>query len=119
NAFMDALAHERRLRGLPSLSINWGAWDVAGMAAALGVRDQRRWVEQGLSAMSPDEGVAALQQLLGSARTQVTVLSMDWRRYREQFAHASVPAFLSRVAEDPATRDEIASPRRAAWLRVE
>ena len=53
NAFMDALAHLRRSQGLPALSINWGAWSVSGMAAALDERDQRRWAERGLVAMSP------------------------------------------------------------------
>src|SRR6185503_10282128 len=27
NAFMDSLAHYRRAKGLPALSINWGAWE--------------------------------------------------------------------------------------------
>ena len=35
NAFLDALAHHRRAIGRPALSINWGAWDEAGMAARL------------------------------------------------------------------------------------
>jgi NAD(P)-dependent dehydrogenase (short-subunit alcohol dehydrogenase family) len=33
NAFMDALAHERRAAGLAATSINWGPWRDAGMAA--------------------------------------------------------------------------------------
>jgi len=119
NAFMDALAHERRRQGLPALSINWGAWKTAGMAAALDARDQRRWAEKGLSAMEPEAGLGALQQLLGSVHTQVAVLPMDWRRYREQFAGASVPPFLSRVADDRETPAETVASRRPRRLRLE
>ena len=34
NAFLDGLAHYRSGRDLPALSLNWGAWAGAGMAAA-------------------------------------------------------------------------------------
>ena len=33
NSFLDALAHQRRALGLPSLTINWGPWDAVGMVA--------------------------------------------------------------------------------------
>ncbi|NJK63157.1 MAG: SDR family NAD(P)-dependent oxidoreductase, partial [Synechococcaceae cyanobacterium SM2_3_1] len=35
NAFMDGLSSYRHQQGLASLSINWGAWSTAGMAANL------------------------------------------------------------------------------------
>ncbi|HWE31640.1 MAG TPA: KR domain-containing protein, partial [Polyangia bacterium] len=35
NAYLDAFAHERRLRtGQPTIAIDWGAWEEVGMAAA-------------------------------------------------------------------------------------
>ena len=89
------------------------------MAASLDARDQRRWAGQGLTPMPPHEGVAALQDLLDSGHTQVAVLAMDWRRYREQFVKASMPPFLSRLAADPETAGEASRSPRAAWLRIE
>src|SRR5690606_5224777 len=37
NAFLDLLARERRTRGLPGLSINWGPWAEVGAAAGRGI----------------------------------------------------------------------------------
>ncbi len=40
NAFLDALAHQRSMRNLPALSVNWGAWQEVGMAVRHGTLDR-------------------------------------------------------------------------------
>ena len=55
NAFEDALAHYRRLRGKPAVSINWGAWSE-GLASRGGMERRR---EMGITSMSPEEGTRA------------------------------------------------------------
>src|SRR5262249_9402991 len=42
NAFLDALAHRRRLLGLHGLSVNWGSWAAGGMTARLSDSAERR-----------------------------------------------------------------------------
>ena len=64
NAFLDALAHHRRAAGLPALSVNWGAWAEVGAAAR---EDRERRIQlQGVGAMTPAEGIAALEAALES-----------------------------------------------------
>ncbi|HZP49267.1 MAG TPA: type I polyketide synthase [Vicinamibacterales bacterium] len=116
NAFMDALAHERRRCGLAALSVNWGAWAAGGMATNLEARDRQRWVEQGLAPIEPEQALDALEALVGSPRAQAAVMSMDWARYRTQFAGA-LPAFLTLVATAPVARDDAAPGRARGWLR--
>ncbi len=70
------------------------------MAAALDERDRKRWAEMGMGAMSPAEGIEALQALLGSTSTQAAVLPMDWRRHRDQAGAGGPTPFLSLMGGD-------------------
>jgi NADPH:quinone reductase-like Zn-dependent oxidoreductase len=97
NAFLDLLARERRSRGLPGLAINWGAWDDVGAAADRGVGE--RLTAQGMGALSPNQGLAALERLLGQPQAQVAVLPIHWRRYLERVGQGATPAFLAQLAD--------------------
>ncbi|MBI4995373.1 MAG: SDR family NAD(P)-dependent oxidoreductase [Rhodocyclales bacterium] len=102
NAFLDLLARERHSRGLPGLSINWGAWTEVGAAVDRGVAE--RVDAMGLGAVTPAQGLQALERLLGQDRAQVAVLPADWRRYFAQARYVDhagkpcVPAFLADLA---------------------
>lgn len=85
NSFLDSLAYYRQAQGLPALSINWGPWAEIGMAAELGNQNQRRWAEQGLRMIAPEQGVQILQKLLGQEIPQVAVLPIDWSNFGQHF----------------------------------
>ncbi len=81
NAFMDGLAHHRKAKGLPALSIDWGAWAEAGMAARLAKKDAERWTDRGLRLIQLDEGMAKLGEMLVSSRAQIVAAPIDWSRF--------------------------------------
>jgi myxalamid-type polyketide synthase MxaE and MxaD len=94
SAFLDALAHHRRALGLPAVSINWGPWAQVGLAATQSNRGQRV-AGQGVTNLSPEQGLEALGRLMKSSAAQVGVVSVDLRQWREFFPTVADSPFLS------------------------
>jgi phthiocerol/phenolphthiocerol synthesis type-I polyketide synthase D len=80
NAWLDALMTWRRASGLPATAINWGQWSDVGMSHAL--------TYSVLDPITPDEGVEALEALVGGPMTRVGV-----GRLRLDRAIAATPEF--------------------------
>jgi NADPH:quinone reductase-like Zn-dependent oxidoreductase/acyl carrier protein len=99
NAFLDGLAHYRRARGLPALSINWGAWSDIGAAAARNVA--QRIGTRGVGELSVDEGLGALERLLGQSTAQVGVIRADWPRVAASLESVIDLPFLERLLSAP------------------
>jgi acyl transferase domain-containing protein/aryl carrier-like protein len=122
NAFLDALAHHRRLGGQQAVSVNWGMWGDAGMATAFSSELTSRLAERGMGIISLKQGLDALDVLLREAPPQVAVLPVDWDKWRVHapgyanapiFSRLQVPREPSRVAT-MARRDLVADLRRAS-----
>ncbi|MGW1909155.1 beta-ketoacyl synthase N-terminal-like domain-containing protein, partial [Streptomyces cinnamoneus] len=61
NAFLDALALQRRAEGLPAQSLAWGLWaQDGGMTGGLSEADVSRMTRAGLRPLSETEGLALL-----------------------------------------------------------
>jgi acyl carrier protein len=77
NAFLDALAHLRRAKGLPAISINWGALSGVGMVAAH--RDVKEYFNRvGVGSFSPKQALALLERILVWNPIQIGAAIFDW-----------------------------------------
>ena len=77
NAFLDGLAQYRRARGLPSLTINWGAILGAGFVE----RNQKTadmLVRLGFGSFQKDEALRVLDRLLVADAPNVVAARVDW-----------------------------------------
>jgi len=110
NAFLDSLAHYRRARGLPALTINWGYLSEVGWVARQPAV-AARLAAQGVGSFTPGEALALLERLLRGESTQVGVMRIDWPRWAEAGgASATSPRFASLVQET--VTEEEGSPGR-------
>ena len=100
NAGLDALAHHRKLLGLPGLSINWGPWSEVGMAARMRASEQKRLSDQGLGMIPPSKGVEALEIAMTQNLAQVGILPVSWRAFAKQFPGGEKPSFFAEISED-------------------
>jgi len=126
NAFMDGLAHYRRSIGLPGLSINWGPWAEAGMAATLTKRDQQRIAEQGLSSIAPEQGLQILGELLQKRNfctpprqeiAQIGVIPVNWQKFIQHFFKGlKLPFFEAFIS--PETQETVSESKLLRQLET-
>ena len=102
NSFMDTLAKYRRGLGLPGLSINWGAWGSAGMAARLDSVNQKRLESSGMITMELERGMQALGSLLSDSSGQVIVAPINWSKFVKQLPSGrKIPFLEALVSPEP------------------
>jgi polyketide synthase 12 len=77
NAWLDALAHQRRARGGPALSLAWGPWGGEGMAARLSDTDRARMRKRGLLPLAPQEALALLDVALSRPEPALVPVHLD------------------------------------------
>ncbi|HEY2239651.1 MAG TPA: SDR family NAD(P)-dependent oxidoreductase, partial [Streptosporangiaceae bacterium] len=91
NAHLDALAAQRRARGLPATSVAWGVWDTGGdlgqgiVPDSVSPANLRR---QGLTFLDPARALTALGQVLAAGETFVAIADVDWARFAPVYTAA-------------------------------
>ncbi|MFJ7153280.1 SDR family NAD(P)-dependent oxidoreductase, partial [Streptomyces sp. NPDC100445] len=97
NAYLDAVAHQRRAAGLPAVSLAWGPWERAGgqdtaTAEGAGNRAGRRG---GVVPLTPTEGMELFDAALRTGETLVLPVRLDLRVLRADAAlGGGVPPLL-------------------------
>ncbi len=102
NAFLDALALQRRGRGLVAHSVAWGLWQQeSGMT---GEMDDAGRGRLGGSALSSRAGLELLEQACAGKRPVVVALALDFAALRKQARAGLVPPLLAELVRGPARR---------------
>ncbi|MET8546938.1 beta-ketoacyl reductase, partial [Kitasatospora sp. NPDC004799] len=79
NAFLDGLAEQRCHDGQPALSVNWGPWAEAGLAARPELL--ARLARGGVTGLGTEEALTAFGSVLGGGLPVVGLAAVDWARY--------------------------------------
>ena len=110
NVFLDALAAERRHRGLAGQSLMWGLWEQrgVGMTAHLGRAELMRMRRQGVQALSPRLGLALLDAAQSLPEAVVIPIHLDLGVMLRQFGE-DVPALYRGLVRSGLRRASVSS----------
>jgi acyl transferase domain-containing protein/D-arabinose 1-dehydrogenase-like Zn-dependent alcohol dehydrogenase/acyl carrier protein len=114
NLVLDALAHNRRLAGLPATSLAWGLWaDDSEMTLRLGDADRHRMERTGLRPLDAGHGLALLDAGLADHRPALVAAALDLATLRAVPADR-LPPILHGLLPTPSARTR---PKGASALR--
>lgn len=103
NAGLDALAQDRRARGLPALSIGWGVWAGTGLVQdQTGAQNVAQMERQGIRAFEPERGAALFPWLCQRREAHLIVLPMEWAAFARARAGRANVLYRDLLASLPA-----------------
>ncbi|NUP51042.1 MAG: SDR family NAD(P)-dependent oxidoreductase, partial [Catenulispora sp.] len=95
NAFLDALAHRRRTRGLPATSLAWGLWQQpSAMTGGLGRAELARMARSGSRPIGTEQGLALFDEACALNRPTLVPFRLDQNRWRDAADAATAPPIL-------------------------
>ncbi|MEV5833567.1 type I polyketide synthase [Nocardia sp. NPDC052112] len=106
NAYLDALAEQRRSRGLVATSLAWGGWSGGGMADSAPA--QQFLTRTGVGLLDPESALRAMAATVGSAETCVTIADIDWEQFTTLY---SISRRRALIADLPDVRAALRAER--------
>ncbi|CAL9361453.1 hypothetical protein SUDANB19_00678 [Streptomyces sp. enrichment culture] len=111
NAYLDALAVQRRQAGLPALSLAWGLWaGEDGMVGGISDLDLERAHGIGILSLDNADGLALFDTALRRPEANLVPAAFDFTPLRALDREQALPALLRGLVR----RDKPAVPRRTA-----
>ncbi|WP_416906077.1 SDR family NAD(P)-dependent oxidoreductase [Micromonospora echinospora] len=102
NAFLDALAQQRRAQGLPATSLGWGLWaTTSSMTAHLDASEHRRAIRAGSAPLTDAEGLALFDAAQRHGGAHVVLMKVPVADGPDA---DRVPAMLRDLVRQPRTR---------------
>jgi acyl carrier protein len=99
NAELSVIARARRQAGEAALAVDWGSFSEVGLAAAEANRGARL-VSRGVNAMTPAEGLLALETLLSAGPVQAGMVRLNVRQWVDFNPSASVSTYLGELLKE-------------------
>jgi mycoketide-CoA synthase len=114
NAFLDALADQRRSAGRPAMSLAWGYWARStGMTGQLTDVDVARMTESGVVPLTAQEGLSLYDTATWRNEALLIPARVDLAALRALAATDGVPALLRGLVRPPAARRAVAAQAAA------
>ena len=87
--------------GLPAQVVDWGGWRDTGMAQRVGEQRQHQWSSRGLYLMSPEDALAAWQQVFRAPQVRTSIISVNWKEFLSGYPGGNIPGIYQDIAPGP------------------
>ena len=117
NAYLDALAWQRRAAGLPATSLGWGYWaETTGMTGHLDHSDHTRMARAGIAPLTTEQGLELFDAALAADEAVLLPAKLDIVALRTQAASGSVPMLFANLVKTAVRRPGTSTPDLAERL---
>ncbi len=106
NRALDALAEMRHQQGLPALAVDWGAFDLAGLADTRTLDEAQR---AGLPPLDPEAALNALEAAIADGTPRIVLAAVNWSRFAPLYRARRARPLLDDIAPEVTPAEKMTS----------